>query len=109
MVIRVIPVFAAAIRAIGVYKNPFPFQNVATEIDQQADAKFRGGQIVQHLFDVRVGQFSNGFGFKDTNGLRHEFHEFTLIGSAVFVIVRGIRVEPSCTSCLRANHSNQIT
>ena len=61
------------------------------------------------VFDVRVGQFLDGFGFKDTNGLRHEFHEFTLVGSAVFVIIRGIRVEPSCTSCLRANHSNQIT
>ena len=32
--------------------DSFPFQSIATKIDQQADAKFRGGQIVQYLFDV---------------------------------------------------------
>ena len=32
--------------------DSFPFQSIATEIDQQADAKFRGSQIVQYLFDV---------------------------------------------------------
>ena len=45
--------------------NPFPFQHIAAKIDQQTNAKFRGGQIVQHLFDVRVGQFFNGLGLKE--------------------------------------------
>ena len=35
-------------------------------------------------------------------------HEFTLIGSAVFVIIRGIRVEPSCNSCLRSDYRDEM-
>ena len=51
---------------IRVYKMTLlPFQSIATKIDQQADAKFRGGQIVQHLFGVRVGQFFDGLGLKE--------------------------------------------
>ena len=45
--------------------DSFPLQGITAEIDQQPDAEFRGSQIVQHLFDVRVGQFFDSFGLKE--------------------------------------------
>ena len=50
--------------------DSFPLQGITAEIDQQPDAEFRGSQIIQHLFDVRVGQFFDSFGFKK-NPLPH--------------------------------------
>src|SRR5439155_389110 len=52
--------------------NSFPFQHIATKIDQQADAKFGGSQIVQHLFDVRVGQLFDGLRFKENSTTGNE-------------------------------------
>ena len=62
----IICVIGVPLYAIRVYKMTL-FHSKASlpKFDQQADAKFRGGQIVQHLFGVRVGQFFDGLGLKE--------------------------------------------
>ena len=44
--------------------NTLPFQRITAEIDQQPQTQFGSRQIIQHLFDMSIGQLLNRFALK---------------------------------------------